>query len=72
VSSAVEALLGGGKNADLDESLSALGADSKKALELHSQLERTTGLALPATLAYDYPSIKTLTAYLQTFFVAKV
>jgi hypothetical protein len=29
-------------------------------------------LALPATLAYDYPSIKTLTAYLQTFFVAKV
>ncbi len=40
------------------------GLDSLKAVELAAGLETVLGRSLPATLAYDYPTIEALAAYL--------
>ncbi|MCB0188840.1 MAG: KR domain-containing protein, partial [Caldilineaceae bacterium] len=43
---------------------SDLGMDSLMTLELKKRLEKSLQLTLPATVAFEYPSIETLTAYL--------
>ena len=41
-----------------------LGMDSLMTLELKKRLEKSLQLTLPATVAFEYPSIEALTAYL--------
>jgi acyl carrier protein len=44
--------------------LKDLGLDSLMAVELRNALARALGCALPATVAFDYPSVEAMTAYL--------
>jgi len=43
-----------------------LGLDSIMAVELKASLEKSLGLMLPATLAFNYPSVRALTEHLST------
>src|SRR5436305_10276019 len=49
---------------DPHQPLDTLGVDSLMALELKNRLERGLGLTLSATLAWNYPTIAALAAYL--------
>ncbi|MFF3818617.1 SDR family NAD(P)-dependent oxidoreductase [Streptomyces bluensis] len=51
---------------DPDHEFGRLGMDSLTAVELCRRLSAGTGLKLPATLVYDYPSPRRLTAHLLT------
>ncbi|MBV8886873.1 MAG: type I polyketide synthase [Chroococcidiopsidaceae cyanobacterium CP_BM_RX_35] len=48
------------------QGFSDIGMDSLMAVELKNRLERTLGSSLPATLAFDYPTIEALVDYLSS------
>lgn len=48
----------------VNQPLQTLGLDSKSAVAIAGELEEITGLELPATLVFDYPTVEALTGYI--------
>ena len=61
VASAVTRALG--RDISAEASLMEEGLDSLAAVELGGALQKETGVAMPATLAFDYPTIKAIAGY---------
>ncbi|WP_436840268.1 type I polyketide synthase [Streptomyces flavofungini] len=69
VAEQVAAVLGGADGTrapgDLSRPFLDLGLDSLTAVELHRRLQRATGLKLPVTAVFDYPSADSLARHLR-------
>ena len=50
----------------VQQGLRELGMDSLMAVELRNRLQATVGQALPATVAFDHPTIEALASFLAT------
>jgi acyl transferase domain-containing protein/acyl carrier protein len=59
----VKAVLGT-DDVDADQPLTAAGMDSLLAVELRNALQREAGVALPATVGYDHPTVRAIAAHL--------
>ncbi|MBL8972725.1 MAG: SDR family NAD(P)-dependent oxidoreductase, partial [Myxococcales bacterium] len=62
----VARVLGASERVGLDRPLQELGLDSLMAVELRGALGLRFGAALPATLAFDHPTVEALTRWLST------
>merc|ERR1712078_459714 len=52
-----------GRDVDPEEPLMEAGLDSMSAVELHSGVQQTMGVELPATLMFDYPSLQAVSGF---------
>ena len=64
VLSAVESVMGSAVGEH--DPLMDAGLDSLGAVEVKSSIERSTGVQLPATVVFDYPSVGAIAAYLSS------